>query len=406
MTKVAPKYVIPQFMFAHFSHHVCTGVLIPLLPIIRESFGLNYFQSGLLASCFSIAYGLGQIPMAVIADRFSSRLIIIFGLISISITGIGVSCTRTFWQMIPFFIIMGIIGASYHAPASSFISQILPINKRGRGLGLHFTGGSSSFFLTPAMALGVAYLFNTWRASFLVLAFPALLAGILLWLTTEETHGDVEVSSEISKSTTNRNINEIDLEEKASESGITWFQILRALGIITLISTTIQILSAGVRSYLPLYMVDHHNISPKLAGIVISVIAGSGIIGGPLGGAFSDRFGRKQVILVSLSFAGPLFFAVTRSAYGIPLLISMILYGLTMSVRMPSMESLIADVVPVGRRTTVLGLYFFIGMETTGIMTPVIGRLIDMYGLELIFTSVAVGLCFIAAIALFFRKHI
>jgi len=307
--------------------------------------------------------------------------------------------------MIPFFIIMGIIGASYHAPASSFISQILPIDKRGRGIGLHFIGGSSSFLLTPAMALGVAYLFNTWRASFFVLALPALLAGILLWLTTEETQGDIDVSSEKSKSPS-KNINGVNPEGKESQSDISWFQILRSLGLITLISTTVLILSAGVRSYLPLYMVDHHGISPKWAGIVISVIAGSGVIGGPLGGALSDRFGRKQVILASLSFAGPLFFAVTRSAYGIPLLISMILYGLAMSVRMPSMESLIADVVPVGRRTTVLGIYFFVGMETTGIMTPVIGRLIDIYGLDLIFTSVAVGLCLIAAIALFFRKHI
>ena len=191
-----------------------------------------------------------------------------------------------------------------------------------------------------------------------------------------------------------------------NQSDITWLQILRSLGLITLISTSVLILSAGVRSYLPLYMVDHYGISPKLAGIAISVIAGSGIIGGPLGGALSDRFGRKQVILVSLSSAGPLFFLLTRSTYGVFLLISMILYGLSMSVRMPSMESLIADVVPVGRRTTVLGIYFFIGMETSGIMTPVIGRLIDIYGLDIIFTSVAVGLCLIAAIALIFRRHI
>jgi len=86
MTGVAPKYLIPQFMLAHFSHHVCTGVLIPLLPLLRESFGLNYFQSGILVSCFSISYGIGQVPLAILADRFSRRLIIILGLICISFT--------------------------------------------------------------------------------------------------------------------------------------------------------------------------------------------------------------------------------------------------------------------------------------------------------------------------------
>jgi hypothetical protein len=73
---------------------------------------------------------------------------------------------------------------------------------------------------------------------------------------------------------------------------------------------------------------------------------------------------------------------------------------------MPSMLSLIADVVPVGRRTTVLGIYFLIGEEIAGIATPIIGHLIDIYGLCLTFAGVALGLCMISIIALIFRKHI
>ena len=105
--------------------------------------------------------------MAVIADRFSRRLIIVLGLIGVSLTGIGVSCTRDFWQMIPIFYCHGIVGrnipCSQRHPSSL---TIVPANKRGRALGLHLTGGSASFLLTPAMALGIAYLFQTWRASF------------------------------------------------------------------------------------------------------------------------------------------------------------------------------------------------------------------------------------------------
>ena len=167
-----------------------------------------------------------------------------------------------------------------------------------------------------------------------------------------------------------------------------------------------QIVFASVNSYLPLYMVDRHNISPKWAGIVISIIAGAGMIGAPLGGALSDRLGRKQMILYSLCLSGPFFLAVTKSPFGIPLLLSLFFYGLTMSVRMPAMESLIADIVPVGRRTTALGFYFFLGMETAGFTTPIIGRLIDIYGSNLTFTYLASGLCLIAAMALLFRRHI
>lgn len=404
MPKAVSKYLVPQFTLAHFSFHVCTGVLIPLLPLMRESMGLNYFQSGLLVSCYTIAYGIGQLPMAMLADRFSRRLVIIWGLIFLSLTGIGVSLTRSFAQMAPFFIAMGFISATYHAPATSYLSQLLPMQKRGRALGFHQTGGSASFFLTPAMALGVAYLFNTWRAPFFLLAFPALLVGIFLLFTTKEIKGDVEEPDGKSQTSETGTIPKEPTGKE--EQAKTWSQIIYALGIIAFLSVTIQLFSAGVRSYLPLFMVDRHGISPQLAGLVISLIAGSGIIGGPLGGVLSDRFGRKKVILFSLSLSGPFLLAITRAPYGFLLLAFLLLYGMSMSVRMPSTLSLIADVVPVGRRTTVMGVYYLIGEEISGITTPLIGYLIDVYGINLAFTGVALALCAIPTIALVFRKYI
>jgi len=405
MPQPPPKSLIFQFTLAHFSFHVCVGVLIPLLPVMRDSLNLNYFQSGVLVSCYSIAYGFGQIPFAMIADKLSSRVIIIMGLFGMSLTGIGVSFTSAYWQMIPFFIVMGLLAATYHAPAASYLSELFPSAKRGKALGFHNIGGSASFFLTPPMTLGVAYLFHTWRASFFILAFPALLVGILLWTTTRDPKGESRTLTEKAADAAGESA-ESDAAANTEKAKVSWIQVVQALGIIAFLSLTVRLFSAGVRSYLPLYMVDRHGISPQLAGLVISLIAGSGIIGSPLGGALSDRYGRKRVILFSLSLSGPLLLAVAKLPYGIPLLISMLLYGMTMSVRMPSMLSLIADVVPVGRRTTVLGVYFLIGEEVSGITTPIIGRLIDVYGIDPAFTGIAVGLCLLSAVALSFRKRL
>ena len=85
MPKDASKYFIPKFILAHFSHHVSTGVLVPLLPLVRESFNLNYFESGVLISSFGLPYGLAQVPMALLADRLGHLPIIILGLLGVSL---------------------------------------------------------------------------------------------------------------------------------------------------------------------------------------------------------------------------------------------------------------------------------------------------------------------------------
>jgi FSR family fosmidomycin resistance protein-like MFS transporter len=303
------------------------------------------------------------------------------------------------------FVAMGLLGGTYHAPASSFISQAMPSEKRGRALGMHFTGGSASFLLTPAMALGIATLFDSWRSSFFILSLPAFLVSAVLWLTTEEIRGDIREPGKRPENPEGGH-NGVDPGERSKQTQISWSRIVRSIGIMVSLSMALQVVFASVNAYLPLYMVDHHGISPKWAGIVISVIAGTGLVGAPLGGAISDRIGRKQIILFSVSLSGPFLFAVTRSPYGIPLLLSLLFYGIVMSVRTPAMESLIADVVPVGRRATVLGIYFFLGTETIGLATPIVGRLIDIYGSDPVFTGLALGVCLVAAIALLFRKNI
>jgi MFS family permease len=393
------KHLIVQFNLAHFNHHLAAGALIPLLPLLRQSFGLNYFQSGVLAAAFSLSLGFGQIPMAMLADRFSRRLVIIAGLLGVGAASIGVSLTSTFWQMVTWVVVMGLFASTYHAPASSFISQALPLEQRGRALGQHVIGGSAAFIVVPIAALWLATFFDSWRAAFFVLAWPALLTCPLLWLGTQELVGDV---THRRPSSTNEQTG--DAHENDASAG-PWLGILRAIGLLAFFVMVMQLVVSSVNSYLPLFVVDQHAVSPRWGGLVTSLIAGAGIIGAPLGGALSDRLGRKRVILVALSLSGPLLLAVTKSSYGLLLLLALCCYGLVMVARMPLAESLIADHVPVRRRATVLSVYLFVGQETGGLVTPLLGGFVDAHGFDAVLTTIGVMLCGIAALAWLLRKH-
>ena len=402
MPKDASKYFIPQFILAHFSHHVSTGVLVPLLPMVRETFNLNYFQSGVLISSFSLSYGLAQVPMAIFSDRLGRLPIIILGLLGVCFASMAVSLTQDFWQMVPCFVAMGVFGGTYHAPASSFISQVLSMEKRGKGLGFHLVGGNASFFLTPAMAVGVATLFQSWRTAFFVLALPSLLVSLLLWFNLRRSADEIEKKSSPSSAA----VGESREKELPGQPRISWLEMIRSVGFLVILSVSMFVVAAGVNSYLPLYMVDQHHLSPNWAGILPGIVYAGGIAGGPLGGALSDALGRKKVILVSIALSGPLFLVVTLAPFGIVLLLFLALYGLVMSMRMPVVESHIADVIPVERRTTVLGVYFLFSQETTAATTPLIGYLIDLYGTNPVFISLGLWLCLAAAVGWLLRRHL
>ncbi len=399
-TRAIPRYLIPRFILSHFSHHVSTGALIPLLPLVRESFDLNYFQSGVLISSFSLSYGLAHVPMAFLADRLGRLPIISLGLMGVALASVAVSLTQAYWQMVFCFIAMGVLGATYHAPASSFISQVLPMERRGRGLGLHLVGGNASFFLTPVMAVGAATLFQSWRASFAVLAIPAIGVGLLLWFSFRGYPENLQNERKASSGDANPFQN-----PPPASLRLSWLEVIRSIGFLAILSIAMGIVGAGVNSYLPLYLVDQHQLSPKWAGILAGVVYGAGMVGAPMGGTLSDVVGRKRVILLSVALSGPLFLAVSLTPFGMLWLLSLVLYGLAMSMRMPIVESHIADVIPVGRRTAVLGVYFLFSQETTTVTTPLVGYLIDLYGINPVFVSLGLWLSLAAALAWIFRGH-
>ena len=390
---------------AHLCHHLCTATLFPMLPLIRDGLALNYFQSGLLVSSFSIFYGFGQVPMAILADRMNRGKILIIGLLGTSISTIGVGITWEYWQMLLCFSALGLTGATYHALGASLISDRVPDNFRGRTLGTHAIGGCAGFLVAPIMAVALAHWAGNWRFAFIVLAVPALFCAMLLWV------GPFKISQHRGFNLTGAQRAAREEHPQAPGSSekvqpVSYLEIIRKIGILAGLSMMIQMVNSSVISFLPLYLVDHHGVSSETAGLMVAILFGAGIIGAPAGGVLSDRVGRKAVILLSLALSGPFLIGITQANAGVVLIVFLLSYGMATVARGPVMESLIVDVTPSHRRTTVLGFYYLVSQETAGILTPLVGYLIDHQGAGFAFTGLASALSIVGVLALVFRNRI
>lgn len=380
--------ILVIFILAHLTHHLCTAILIPLLPLIRDAFVLNYYQSGWLITSFSLSYGFGQLPMAGLADKVSKRALLAIGMIMVSLCTIAIGVTTKYYQLITLLILMGLLGATYHPAASSLLSQHTDENKRGKYFGWHIWGGSAGFLIAPPIA-GLIIKQYDWRIAYIAFALPALVVGVLFYLIVRKSGTHFQKGRKL--------------------WNISWYEfssIIKKIGILVSISIISHMITAGANSFISLYLVDRHNLSPSLAAIFVGMITGAGVIGAPIGGALSDAFGRKPIIMLSVILAGPLLFLFTVLPYGLLLILTIIIYGATGMFKNPTIESLIADVVPWDKRASILGIYYFLNMETASIIAPVIGKIIDNYGLFNTYIILSLITCIISMITVIFRKKL
>jgi MFS family permease len=393
------------FALAHFVHHLLTAILIPLLPFIRDGFGLTYTQAGTIVSAFTLAYGFGQLPAGWIADRVGPRYLLAAGISGVAIAGALLGLSGSYGGMIACLVLMGLLGGGYHPSASPLIAAAVPREKRGRAIGIHIVGGSLSHFIAPLVAVFLAGLLG-WRGVYLSTALPVFLFG--LWLLLLMIRKDIRVRN-AAGSPVSGNAPGSASGNATTEAQGQGERPLTDVAIFLVMSASVGAAAGASLSFVPLYMVDSIGISQEAAGILFSLFYLAGMGGAPLAGILADRMGPMKVFLFAVILIGPAIISIGLfPSWGFMAFI-MLVFGTLAFMRMATSEMFFVTSVPDRHRSTVLGIYFFAGMEGNGIITPFLGAAIDAWGFRATFAgtgSILVAILVVSAIlfALFRRN--
>ena len=380
--------MLPLFVLAHFAHHLLTALPIPLLPFIRKEFSLDYTQSALVLSAFSLSYGISQVPAGWFADRVGPRILITVGICGVALGGVLVGLSQTYIMMIIFLVLMGLVGGGYHPAAAPLISASVDSKNRGRALGFHVIGGSGSYFLAPIIAASIAAAWG-WRSSFLGLALPTLVFGILFYALLGRKGGMSRSGREESG----------HQEETSPDPG----NVRRIVAFIIMGVFTGGVMSSSM-SFVPLYMVDHFGISEETAAKYLAIVFSAGLWAGPLGGYLSDRFGRVPIIVATSFLAGILVYLLKVVTYSLGMGVLLLAFGIIMFVRMPVSEAFVISQTSIRHRSTVYGIYYFTMMEAGAIFAPVMGYFLDHFGFHTSFTIASVTAITVTFICSFFLR--
>jgi FSR family fosmidomycin resistance protein-like MFS transporter len=352
---------------AHAVHDTYTGFLAPLLPAFIDSLALSKTEAGLL-TVFNQGPSLLQPFIGHLADRVSLRYMVILapGVSATAMSLLGIAPGYAVLALL--LMVTGLSSAALHSVAPVMAGRLSGKNL-GRGMGFWMVGGELGRTLGPLVIAGYFVLRPESLASMPWLMVGGWLASVLLYFRLRHVPGRPPNAGE----------------------GLPWRQAIKMMGplLVPLVGIIVarSFMAAALTTYLPVFLTGE-GAALWFAGISLSVLEAAGVVGALLGGALSDRIGRRATLFISLATTPALMFAflAVGSWLRFPLLLAL---GLTSLSVVPVIMALMQETFPENRALA-NGMYMALSFAIRSGVVVVVGMMGDLWGMRPAFTISAV----------------
>jgi MFS family permease len=130
--------------------------------------------------------------------------------------------------------------------------------------------------------------------------------------------------------------------------------------------------------------------------LLTAPVLAAGLLSQPLGGALSDRYGRRSLLLGAFAALGVCVLGFAR-ADGAPLAALAVLIGAFASLASPIVLVYAAELAPGGRTGQAVGIAWGVGIAISSVAAPATGAAIDAFGFTLAQTALGL-LALLAAV--------
>lgn len=359
-----------------------TNIMTPLLPEIRDDFGVSISTAGLIVGAFGLARLIVDLPAGFLATRvppFRLSLIAAVLLVVASIVGLGASSVEI---LIAARIGSGVGVAILATVILAALSGTATDADRGKVMSLYPMANNVGIALFPLLG-GALGAIAGWRATFAVTAVLAVAAAAILLPM----------------------IGRVELRRRPAPAGTAPDpRVLhgrpRTVALLVTNGGVVanMIHRHGVRNtILPLYAASVLGLGGFSIATAIAAMALSGFIVMAPGGMLGDRIGRRRVIAIGLAAVaiGDLVFLLTGDYLSFLLVAAAIGCGDFFS---SSQTALLSEIVPPQQRTMALSGYRF-SSDLGALIGPVLlAFVMDHLGVQAAIV-VAAGVLFIASAA-------
>jgi MFS family permease len=160
----------------------------------------------------------------------------------------------------------------------------------------------------------------------------------------------------------------------------------------------------GLLVFLPLFLIDELHTGPIWMGVAIMAMQMGGLVAAPLAGAWSDRIGRRPVVLAGLTVTTVVIAAITLIQNDLVLVATVSVLGFALFAVRPVIHSWMMDLVPASLSGSATSLLFGTQALLSAAVPPIGGLIADAYGLSAVFYLLA-GTMLVANFLVFLLPH-
>jgi len=351
----------------HLFTDIAQGSIPALLPFLIAQDHLNYAAASALVLAATVSSSIIQPAFGHISDRHSLPWLMplgpALGGLGVALAGLAPTYPLTFAAVV----LSGIGVAAFHPEGSRFANYVSGA-RRASGMSLFSVGGNVGFALGPVLVTPLLVLFGLHGTVFVLV--PTLLMAVVL-------------------------IHELP-RLKRFRTDVVGGRVQRgdepeAWGPFALLASVIALRSFvyfGLVTFIPLYYVGVLHTSKAAGNAALSAMLLGGAAGTLVGGPLADRFGRRTVLIGSLSLLPPLVVGFLLSGPVLAVVFATLAGAATIATF--AVTIVMGQEYLPGRLGVAAGVTIGLSIGLGGVGAPLLGVLGDAHGLAAVFETIAV----------------
>jgi MFS transporter, FSR family, fosmidomycin resistance protein len=376
----------------HALTHWYPATFYLLLPLIGKELGLNYGEIGSILTCQYAAGAIANVPGGIFVDTVGRKgLLMALSLFWIGIPYFIMGLSHTYWMILVCATLVGVGNNLWHPTAIPWLADRFP-ERKGLVMSFHGMGGNVGDAVAP-LVIGLLLQTFNWRSVVFMNVVPGIVvAGIILAYVSRLQMADLRAGVAKFK----------PAKLGGAERLRMLAELLKNRALVTLsIGAAFRSMTQGaLLAFLPLYLSREMGYSSLWIGACMFALQAAGFVAAPIAGHLSDRIGRRQIIMSSMSMTGVVILAMAFAGGTSWFVLLVAVLGFFLFAVRAVLQAWLLDATPPGMGGSAIGVLF--GTQALGAaIGPVsAGIVADHYGLMAAFYFLA-GTIIIANLMVF-----